>query len=94
MQFMVTCGFLLMYFLGTAASWRILALIGSVPCVLQVVGLFFIPESPRWLAKIGREEELSTTLHSFRGKNADISQEAADITRRYACSLLVSHGIY
>lgn len=22
---------------------------GTVPCVLEFVGLFFIPESPRWL---------------------------------------------
>ncbi|KAJ0080356.1 hypothetical protein Patl1_22738 [Pistacia atlantica] len=78
-QLMMTCGFSLMFYLGTIVSWRTLAFIGSVPCLLQVFGLFFIPESPRWLAKIGREKELETTLRSFRGKNADVSQEAADI---------------
>ncbi|XP_031261571.1 sugar transporter ESL1-like [Pistacia vera] len=77
-QLMMTCGFSLMFFLGTIVSWRTLAFIGSVPCLLQVFGLFFIPESPRWLAKIGREKELETTLQSFRGKNADVLR-AADI---------------
>ncbi|KAK2640572.1 hypothetical protein Ddye_028367 [Dipteronia dyeriana] len=68
-----------MYFLGTFFSWRTLALVALVPSLLQVVGLFFIPESPRWLAKIGREEELKTTLQRLRGKNVDISKEVADI---------------
>ncbi|KAK4801292.1 hypothetical protein SAY86_021779 [Trapa natans] len=48
-QFMICCGFSLTYFLGTIVSWRVLALIGAAPCVIQFVGLFFIPESPRWL---------------------------------------------
>ncbi|TXG65642.1 hypothetical protein EZV62_006917 [Acer yangbiense] len=78
-QLLLGCGFSLMYFLGTFVSWRTLALVALVPSLLQVVGLFFIPESPRWLAKIGREEELKTTLQRLRGKNVDISKEVADI---------------
>ncbi|XP_031261557.1 sugar transporter ERD6-like 5 isoform X1 [Pistacia vera] len=78
-QFMIAFGLSLMYFIGTVVSWRTLALIGAVPGLLQVVGLFFIPESPRWLAKIGRENELEATLQRLRGKYADVSQEAADI---------------
>ncbi|XP_044482485.1 sugar transporter ERD6-like 5 isoform X9 [Mangifera indica] len=78
-QFMIACGLSFMYFVGTVLSWRTLALIGAVPGLLQVVGLFFIPESPRWLAKVGREKELEATLQLLRGKYADVSQEAADI---------------
>ncbi|KAJ0079399.1 hypothetical protein Patl1_22748 [Pistacia atlantica] len=78
-QFMIAFGLSLMYFIGTVVSWRTLALIGAVPGLLQVVGLFFIPESPRWLAKFGRENELEATLQRLRGKYADVSQEAADI---------------
>ncbi|ESR46452.1 hypothetical protein CICLE_v10003870mg, partial [Citrus x clementina] len=52
---------------------------GVIPCVLQLIGLFFIPESPRWLVKIGKEKEFETTLQNLRGKGADISQEAAEI---------------
>ncbi|GLT95023.1 hypothetical protein SLE2022_127290 [Rubroshorea leprosula] len=78
-QFTICCGLSLMYFLGTVVSWRTLALIGAVPSIIQVFALFFIPESPRWLAKIGREKELEASLQHLRGRNADISQEAADI---------------
>nr|XP_034917980.1 sugar transporter ERD6-like 18 isoform X2 [Populus alba] len=52
---------------------------GLLPCILQLVGLFFIPESPRWLAKLDREKEFETTLQWLRGMNVDISQEANDI---------------
>ncbi|XP_048132683.1 sugar transporter ERD6-like 5 [Rhodamnia argentea] len=73
------CGISLMYFLGTIVSWRILALIGGIPCVLQVFGLFLIPESPRWLVKVRLEKEFEVTLQRLRGKSTDISQEAAEI---------------
>ncbi|KAL6324397.1 hypothetical protein AAG906_013001 [Vitis piasezkii] len=76
---MICCGSSLTFFVGTVVSWRILAVIGAIPCILQVIGLFFIPESPRWLAKVGQEARLEAALQRLRGKNADISQEAAEI---------------
>ncbi|CAN1223261.1 Sugar transporter ERD6-like 5 [Linum perenne] len=79
-HFMTCCGFSLIYFAGTVFSWRALALLAVVPSALHIVGLFFIPESPRWLAKVGREEDLELVLQRLRGKKTDISQEAADIT--------------
>ncbi|XP_048136934.1 sugar transporter ERD6-like 5 isoform X1 [Rhodamnia argentea] len=78
-QFMICCGFSLIYFLGTIVSWRILALIGCIPSVVQIVGLSFVPESPRWLVKVHREEEFEVALQRLRGKSVDITQEAADI---------------
>ncbi|XP_034706783.1 sugar transporter ERD6-like 5 isoform X3 [Vitis riparia] len=76
---MICCGSSLTFFVGTVVSWRILAVIGAIPCILQVIGLFFIPESPRWLAKVGQGARLEAALQRLRGKNADISQEAAEI---------------
>ncbi|KAL3750194.1 hypothetical protein ACJRO7_011215 [Eucalyptus globulus] len=76
---MNACGFSLTYFVGTIVSWRTLALIGGIPCVIQIFSLYFIPESPRWLVKVGREQEFEAALQRLRGKSADISQEAADI---------------
>ncbi|KAG1365151.1 putative sugar transporter ERD6-like 7 [Cocos nucifera] len=52
---------------------------GLIPCFVILVGLYFIPESPRWLAKVGKDGESELALRSLRGKDADISQEAADI---------------
>eukprot|EP00257_Ricinus_communis_P013136 XP_015570509.1 sugar transporter ERD6-like 17 isoform X5 [Ricinus communis] len=78
-QLLTSCGLSLIYFVGTIISWHTLALIGAVPFALQAVGILFIPESPRWLAKVGRERELEGTLQYLRGKNADVSEEAANI---------------
>ncbi|KAE8685503.1 Sugar transporter ERD6-like 7 [Hibiscus syriacus] len=65
--------------IGTVLKWRTLALTGLIPCAILLFGIFFIPESPRWLAKIGREKEFEAALQDLRGKDADISKEAADI---------------
>ncbi|KAE9573532.1 Lactose permease [Colletotrichum fructicola] len=41
----------------TAWSWRIPSLLqGAIP-VIQLLGLFFLPESPRWLMSRGRKDE-------------------------------------
>lgn len=77
----------------------------------MLLGLFLIPESPRWLvrnkkdekdsqgfswhlhsdrfefvkvekpmqAKVGKEKEFESALQKLRGKDFDISQEAAEI---------------
>ncbi|XVF06165.1 hypothetical protein REPUB_Repub06bG0024000 [Reevesia pubescens] len=76
---MTTSGFALVYFIGTFISWRALAMISVIPCVVQIIGLFFIPESPRWMARFGREKEFEAALKRLRGEGADISEEAADI---------------
>ncbi|MFS7975912.1 putative major facilitator, sugar transporter, major facilitator superfamily [Helianthus anomalus] len=52
---------------------------GMVPCVVLVIGLFFVPESPRWLAKTGNQKQFWIALRKLRGKNADISDEADEI---------------
>ncbi|XP_073260205.1 sugar transporter ERD6-like 5 isoform X2 [Populus alba] len=84
---MICCGVSITYLIGAFVSWRILALIGTIPCIVQIVGLFFIPESPRWLAKIGRGRECEVALQCLRGHNADISDEAAEI-RDYTETIL------
>ncbi|XP_076902770.1 sugar transporter ERD6-like 16 [Bidens hawaiensis] len=78
-QLMIVTGSSISFLLGTVVSWRTLALTGLVPCILLLVGLLFIPESPRWLAKVGREEEFEYSLRKLRGAKADIFAEADEI---------------
>ncbi|XP_027353370.1 sugar transporter ERD6-like 5 isoform X5 [Abrus precatorius] len=78
-QFMICFGLSVTYLIGSYLNWRILAIIGTIPCLLQLLSLPFIPDSPRWLAKIGRLKECDSALQRLRGKNADVYQEATDI---------------
>ncbi|CAH9061816.1 unnamed protein product [Cuscuta epithymum] len=76
---MIVCGSSVSYLLGAVMTWRYLALIGIIPCMFLLVGLFFIPESPRWLAKVGREKDFDAALQKLRGADADVTKEAAEI---------------
>uniref|UniRef100_A0A7N2L4B9 Major facilitator superfamily (MFS) profile domain-containing protein n=1 Tax=Quercus lobata TaxID=97700 RepID=A0A7N2L4B9_QUELO len=82
-QSMTGYGSSLTYLIGSIISWRTLAIIGSIPCILMFLGLFLIPESPRWLVKIGKQREFEAALQRLRGVDADTSQEASDIKVTY-----------
>ncbi|XP_020086856.1 sugar transporter ERD6-like 16 [Ananas comosus] len=78
-QLLICTGASVSFIVGTLVTWRTLVSIGVVPCIVLLVGLFFIPESPRWLAKVGQQKEFQVALRKLRGKNADITEEATEI---------------
>ncbi|XP_043719143.1 sugar transporter ERD6-like 7 [Telopea speciosissima] len=78
-QLLIVIGISVAFTVGAFVNWRILALTGIVPCIILLVGLCFIPESPRWLAKVGHQREFEAALRALRGQNANISQEEAEI---------------
>ncbi|XLT22669.1 hypothetical protein HN873_053961 [Arachis hypogaea] len=74
------CGVVAVSFvIGNVLSWRTLGLIGLIPTCVLLLGLFIIPESPRWLTKRRRGKEFQAALRTLRGKDADISQVADEI---------------
>ncbi|XVF73748.1 hypothetical protein PTKIN_Ptkin13bG0007200 [Pterospermum kingtungense] len=83
-QLSVTLGIMLAYLLGLFVEWRILAVLGMLPCTILIPGLFFIPESPRWLAKMGMTEDFEASLQVLRGFETDISIEVNEIKRSVA----------
>ncbi|PRQ39021.1 putative major facilitator, sugar transporter, major facilitator superfamily [Rosa chinensis] len=78
-QLFIILGASFTFIIGTILSWRTLSLIAILPCIILVLGQWFIPESPRWLAKVGREEEFEVALQRLHGKDADVSGEKAEI---------------
>jgi SP family facilitated glucose transporter-like MFS transporter 8 len=78
-QLFAGVGISVFYALGTIVAWRNLAILGCIPSLMVLPLLFFIPESPRWLAKVGREMEVEAVLLSLRGEKSDVSDEAAEI---------------
>ncbi|KAH1058892.1 hypothetical protein AAZX31_02G053000 [Glycine max] len=78
-QLSVTIGIMLVYLLGLFVNWRVLAILGVIPCAVLIPGLYFIPESPRWLAEMGMLEKFEASLQTLRGPNVDITMEAQEI---------------
>jgi len=77
-QFSIVFGILAAYFsnfvIGTmsfgASEWRWKLGISAVPAAVFFVLLFYIPRSPRWLAKKGRIEEARNVLDLIGEENA------------------------
>ena len=59
-------------------NWRLMFVIGIIPAVILWVGMYFLPESPRWLVLRGRKEEALNVLKRLRG-NQDVSLEFKEI---------------
>ncbi|KAL9271827.1 Sugar transporter ERD6-like 7-like protein [Drosera capensis] len=78
-QVMICAGVSVAYIIGIVLSWRALALTGLIPCAILLVGLFFIPESPRWLLKRGHHKEFEVALQKLRGKDVDVTRESEEI---------------
>jgi len=72
-QLAITLGILISYLVNYGLhevdnNWRWMFATGLLPSILFFVGLFFIPESPRWLAKAGFRDQASTVLARIGGK--------------------------
>lgn len=65
----ILCSYTINYWLHDIENnWRWMFATGTVPSVLFFAGLFFIPESPRWLYKAGRREESLKVLARVGGE--------------------------
>jgi len=82
-QLAITIGIVVSYLTGLLISgddaWRIMFALGAVPGLVFLIGLFFLPESPRWLVLRHREPEAAASLRRLRGNDADVQAEIASI---------------
>jgi sugar porter (SP) family MFS transporter len=63
-------------------NWRWMFATGIIPSVLFFIGLFFIPESPRWLYKAGRKGESLRVLTRIGGEEL-ASKEIEEIAESF-----------
>jgi MFS family permease len=47
-------------------AWMLPSIIQGIPAVALAIGIWFMPFSPRWLVKVGRDEEAKSTLAWMR----------------------------
>ena len=62
----IVCG----TYLGPSARWRVSMGVAAAPAFLQLIGFFYLPESPRWLAQTGDVDGAARVLETLRGRAA------------------------
>ncbi|WP_220035620.1 MULTISPECIES: sugar porter family MFS transporter [unclassified Curtobacterium] len=65
--------------LDDVLSWRWLIMLSGVPAIVLLLGMFVLPESPRWLVHAGRDDDAGTVLRWVRRSPADAGDELDDI---------------
>ena len=82
-QLMITVGILLAYGVNAAIApfegWRWALGVGVVPAVILGVGMFFLPESPRWLMTQGAVDRARSVLEKLRAEEEQVDQEIDEI---------------
>ena len=86
-QLAITVGILLAYIVDYAFAsiqgWRWMFGLAVVPAAIFGMGMLFLPESPRWLARRGHQEKARAILSRIRG-TSDVSAEMQEIDRSLA----------
>ncbi len=95
-QLAITFGILVSYLAGLAFgggdSWRTMFGLGALPAGLFLVGLAFLPESPRWLVLQGLSDAARISIRRLRGAAADIDKELGVIQFSLAASAAKTGG--
>ncbi len=82
-QLMITSGILVAYIVDFALkdvsnNWRWMLGLGAIPGVALAVGMFMMPESPRWLVEHEREDDARDVLGRAREED-EIDEEIEEI---------------
>lgn len=72
-QLAITLGILLSYIVDTvfaeSQAWRWMLGMGIAPAIFLLIGMIFLPYSPRWLMSRGREAEALQALKKINGQD-------------------------
>ncbi|MBP9769115.1 MAG: sugar porter family MFS transporter, partial [Burkholderiales bacterium] len=69
--------FLVNYSLTESGNWRLMIFSGIIPAFVLTIGMFFMPESPKWLLIKGKESLALKILERIRGSKTLATQELA-----------------
>ncbi|KAK9093369.1 hypothetical protein Syun_028280 [Stephania yunnanensis] len=81
--FLITGGQFLSYLINLAftkvpGTWRWMLGVAGLPALLQFILMFFLPESPRWLYRKGREDEAKKILRKLYPED-EVENEIEDL---------------
>jgi MFS transporter, SP family, arabinose:H+ symporter len=90
-QFAITLGIVCAYFINYLMvddkAWRGMFASASIPAIILTLGVFFLPESPRWLVSVGRDKDANDCLEKLG--RIDVASEIESIKKTVA---LEEHG--
>lgn len=82
-QLMITIGILAAYLSDTgfsySGSWRWMLGVITLPALLLFIGVFFLPDSPRWLAVRGNNDKARRVLEKLRDSSEQAKRELDEI---------------
>lgn len=80
-QFMIVFGITIAYFSGFVLGdhWRWMFGLGVFPAIILLIGMIFLPESPRWLVMKHRDQEAIAILNRLRSNEKMVQAEMDDI---------------
>ncbi len=70
-------------FTHTTLSWRLMLSVAAIPAILQMIVMFNLPESPRWLAHYGRIDEAKQIMDGLTLDPEDKERDAAELDNVY-----------
>jgi SP family galactose:H+ symporter-like MFS transporter len=88
-QLAITVGILLAYLVdygfARMQGWRWMFGLAVVPAAIFALGMFYLPESPRWLVRRGRRDSARAILSRVRD-SSDVEAELQEIERSFQAS--------
>lgn len=82
--------------IGNDWSWRSVTLLQAAPSVIQLVGIWWVPESPRFLVSRGRSGQALAVLAEHHGggdaSNATVAFEYREIKETIEAERRASHS--
>lgn len=89
----ITAGQVVAYIVGWLFStqpggWRWMVGLGALPALLQFCTLFYLPETPRYLVKVGRKAQARTVLKKVYGGGQGMDGVAEGVLRRVEKEIL------
>ena len=76
-------------FTHAALSWRLMLSFAALPALVQCISMFFLPESPRWLAQFGRLDEAKEVAATLSIDPQDTDRDAEELEKVHARALFM-----
>jgi SP family galactose:H+ symporter-like MFS transporter len=82
-QLLLTFGIVLAYFIDliftSSGNWRAMFAVLLIPSTILFIGMFFLPETPRWLLAKNRLEQAKKILRRIRQSEAEVKHDIQEI---------------